>query len=133
MDKITNDILNNMSPEQLNAVQGSLAQISESSIYENDFADFAGLVNTLQSTMNEEDAKSGIKVMVGNLLSRFGRLNAAFMGTLPVIVSGALNSMGLTDDVLSRGEGALAMAASVIAGAILWRVGDKLRGKEGTI
>ena len=35
--------------------------------------------------------------------------------------------------IMGRGEGALAMAASIIAAGLLWRLGDKLRGKEGTI
>ena len=133
MDKITDDILSKMSPQDIEQLQGNLSQLTEGSIYESDFGDFSGLVDSLQSQLNENDEKSQLKVMVGNLLSRFGRLNAAFMGTLPIVVNLAMNSMGLTDYVIGRGEGALAMAASIIAAGVLWRLGDKLRGKEGTI
>jgi hypothetical protein len=133
MDKFTDEILNNLSPDSIRQLKSNLMQLNETSLYENDFNTFSNIVNKLQSDLNENNATTSLKTMVGNLLSRFGRLNIAFLGTLPIIINHVVNELGITPETLSRGEGQLSMVASLIVGGILWRLGDKLRGKEGVI
>jgi hypothetical protein len=134
MDKVTDDILNKMSSSDIEQLKNNLMQLTEGLMNESDFADFSNIVNDLQSNLNENGETNELKVMVGNLLSRFGRINIATLGGLPFIVGFASEKLGITPDfVMSRGEGTMAILASLIGGMILWRLGDKLRGKESKI
>ena len=134
MDKVTDDILNKMSSSDIEQLKNNLMQLTEGLMNESDFADFSNIVNDLQSNLNENGETNELKLMVGNLLSRFGRLNVGTLGGLPFIVGFASEKLGITPDfVMSRGEGVMAILASIIGGAILWKLGDKLRGKEGKI
>ena len=142
--------LEKLSPEQKE-------ELSKKALGENignDFGSFKSIIEkTLQNTdLNEdmhdtirgfagykpgEDA-SDLDKKVGKVISEFGQINLAAMGSLPALSAMALDYFGGTDIIntltsvvgSSMGATGLTILAGFIGGGILWKLGDILQNKK---
>lgn len=141
MGQLVDKILAKSKPEDLQKIKTALGSVSESMMYESDFSSFLNIAHKAQSTLSEDNSAGNLQNSVGKALQKFGVANIMSMGMLPAVVSIAVDYLGgpnllqAVGNALGTGGGgtaALSVVASLIGGALLWRLGKAVSGEKVT-
>jgi hypothetical protein len=141
MGQLVDKILAKSKPEDLQKIKTALGSVSESMMYESDFSSFLNIAHKAQSTLSEDNSAGNLQNSVGKALQNFGVANIMSMGMLPAVVSIAVDYLGgpnllqAVGNAVGTGGGgtaALSVVASLIGGALLWRLGKAVSGEKVT-
>lgn len=141
MGQLVDKILDKSKPEDLQKIKTAVSSVSESMMYESDFSSFLNIAHKAQSTLSEDNSVGDLQNSVGKALQNFGVANIMSMGMLPAVVSIAVDYLGgpnllqAVGDAVGTGGGgtaALSVVASLIGGALLWRLGKSVSGEKVT-
>lgn len=141
MGQLVDKILAKSKPEDLQKIKTAVSSVSESMMYESDFSSFLNIAHKAQSTLSEDNSVGDLQNSVGKALQNFGVANIMSMGMLPAVVSIAVDYLGgpnllqaVGNAVGTGGAGtaALSVVASLIGGALLWRLGKSVSGEKVT-
>lgn len=139
MGNFVNQILSKANPQEIQQLQNVVGSVNEGGMYENDFSSFLDIANKAQSVLTENAGVSDLETMVGKVMQRFGVANIMSLGTLPTLVAMAIDHFGgpnvLKMAADATGMGGTSMAgltviASLIGGALIWRIGKAISGEE---
>lgn len=134
---LVNKILSNTKPEDIQNIKNV---VNEGGIYENDFSSFLKVVDKAENVLTENFDESDLEKQVGKVLQGFGVANIMSMGLLPGLVSMAISKFGGPNFMqmfsnMVGGSGAavgLSVLASLIGGALIWRLGKAVSGEKVT-